>query len=223
MKKIYTFKLTVFMLFFVSACGTYTPKSNHLSAVLSNTQQAMTDLKVKIPTTDKNLLDAHQTLEQKIKELFPLLRKCNEKYALTKPYMATLEGAEKSLTRLHKDFDNVEDKISILSAIHLDYDAKLKSIQNNPRNEATTKIIVTVDSSEDEGFFVFGKLSFEQGLNIKRFRFNRPTQNASQEFVPGYYLFWLEKENRISEPELHLIVGSGKEKEEKKLVLKTPK
>ncbi len=223
MKNFYKFTLTFYISVFMYSCASYGPTDNKLSVVLSKTQQAVTNLAEKIPVTeDDSLIKAYGKLEKKSKELFPALEECNKKYALTPEYMATLQGAQKTLERMDKDFNTIPDKTFILDAIYLDYDAKLTSINSSAKNDANTKIKVTVDSNEEEGYFVFGKLSYEKELNIKRFRFNKPTQKASQDFVPGYYLFWLEKEDRVGEPELHLIMSNGEEKE-KNLVLKTPK
>lgn len=211
------------ILIIASSCASYRSKKNTLSLILSQTQQALLDLQEKItPSTDPKLKKAYLELKQKGEELFPVLEKCNDKYALSPAYVTSLETSKKTLIALHKAYDTTLDKTYILEAIRTDYDAKLQTINNTAKNDATTKIKVIVSSNEEEGFFVFGKLSFEQGQNIKRFRFNQPTQNAIQDFVPGYYLFWLEKEDRIGEPELHLIMSNNGE-EEKTLILKTPK
>ncbi|TSE04094.1 hypothetical protein [Aquimarina algiphila] len=223
MKNFYKLIFASYILLFMYGCASYAPKDNKLSIVLSKTQKAITGLAEKTTVTnDDNLIKAFSKLEKKSIELFPALEVCNKKYALTPEYMATLQEAQKTLERLHKDFNTISNKTFLLDAIYLDYDAKLASITSSAKNDANTKIKVIVDSNEEEGYFVFGKLSYEKELNIKRFRFNKPTHNASQDFVPGYYLFWLEKEDRIGEPELHLIMSDGTE-EEKKLVLKTPK
>lgn len=220
-KKIYMMLLGVIII--MSSCASYRSKKNNLSSVLSQTQQALLDLEEKItPATDPELKEAYFKLKQKSELLFPVLEKCNDKYALSTEYVATLETSKKALLALNKSYDTTVDKTYILEAIRTDYDAKLQTINNTAKNDATTKIKVIVNSNEEKGFFVFGKLSFEQGQDIKRFRFNQPTQNAVQDFVPGYYLFWLEKEDRIGEPELHLIMSNSGE-EEKKLILKTPK
>ncbi|WP_298310693.1 hypothetical protein [uncultured Aquimarina sp.] len=223
MKRLVTQTLTILILAFISGCASYGPKDNSLAIVLSNTQQALASIGEKIVTDgDKELASAYDTLEKKRSELFPLLEKCNEKYALSPEYIATLKEVEKIIRLMNKEFNTTSDKAFVLNAIHKDYDAKLQTIKNTAANNATTKIKVIVNSNEEEGFFVFGKLSYEQGQDIKRFRFNQPTQNAVQDFVPGYYLFWLEKEDRVGEPELHLIMSNSGE-EEKQLVLKTPK
>ncbi|WP_152538416.1 hypothetical protein [Aquimarina macrocephali] len=223
MKNFYQYSLTLCMLILICSCASYGAKNKDLAGVLSNTQQAINNLSAKIPTTsDQTLIKAYQKLEKKYQELAPVLEKCNEKYALTVTYMTTLQEAQKVLQRLDKDFNTISNKGFIIDAIYGDYDAKLQSINSSSKSDANTKIKVLVNSNEDEGFFVFGKLSYEKDLDIKRFRFNKPTQNASQDFVPGYYLFWLEKDDRIGEPELHLIISNGTE-EEKQLVLKIPK
>ncbi len=223
MKNFYKFTLTFYISVFTYSCASYKPTDNTLSVVLSKTQQAVTNLAEKIPATeDDSLIKAYGKLEKKSKELFPALEKCNKKYALTPEYMATLQGAQKIVERMDKDFNTIPDKTFILDAVYQDYDAKLVSINSSAENDANTKIKVIIDSNKDEGFFVFGKLSYEKALDIKRFRFNKPTNSATQDFVPGYYLFWLEKEDRVGEPELHLIMSNGTE-EEKQLVLKTPK
>ncbi|AXT52379.1 hypothetical protein D1818_16590 [Aquimarina sp. BL5] len=223
MKKIIIKTVIVFILVLISGCASYGPKDNSLAIVLSNTQQALASIGEKIVADgDKELVSAYDTLEKKRSELFPVLEKCNEKYALAPEYITTLKEIEKTVSRVNKEFTTTSDKAFILGAIYKDYDAKLQTIKNTAANNATTKIKVTVNSNEEEGFFVFGKLSYEQGQDIKRFRFNQPTQNAIQDFVPGYYLFWLEKEDRVGEPELHLIMSNSGE-EEKQLVLKAPK
>ncbi len=220
-KKIYLLLLGVIII--ASSCASYRSKKNTLSLVLSQTQQALLDLEEKItPTTDPKLKKAYFELRQKGEVLFPVLEKCNDKYALSTEYVATLETSKQTLIDLYKTYDTTTDKTYILEAIYNDYDAKLQTVYNTAKNDATTKIKVIVNSNEEEGFFVFGKLSFEQGQDIKRFRFNQPTQNAIQDFVPGYYLFWLEKDDRVGEPELHLIMSASGE-EEKTLILQTPK
>lgn len=209
--------------FVIASCASYGKKNKDLTQVLANTQQTMNSLAAKMPATeDATLIEAYQKLEKKYQELAPALEKCNEKYALTTEYMSTLKEAQRALQRVDKDFTTASDNAFMLDAIYQDYDAKLKSIYSSPKSDANTKVTVTINSNEDEGFFVFGKLSYEKELDIKRFRFNKPTQNAIQDFVPGYYLFWLEKDDRIGEPELHLILSSGEEGT-KQLVLKTPK
>lgn len=211
------------ILVFIASCSSYKPTNNELDELLVATQQTMNQLAEKMPTTEgDSLTTAFTMLEDKSKKLFPVLVNCNKKYKLTKNYMTTLEEAQKALARLNENFDSTANKDFIINAIYMDYDAKLKSITSSATSDANTKIKVTVDSNEDEGFFVFGKLSYEQELAIKRFRFNRPTQNASLEVVPGYYLFWLEKDGRVGTPELHLILSDGSG-EPQKLVLKTPK
>ncbi|NHN24083.1 hypothetical protein FIA58_000205 [Flavobacterium jejuense] len=223
MKNTYKVLFSFSVLVFVTSCSSYKSTNNELDALLVATQQTMNQLAEKIATTEKDsLTTAFIKLEEKSKELFPALVQCNAKYKLTKAYMTTLEEAQKVLVRLDDNFASMEDRAFVLNAIYLDYDSKLKSINSSATSDANTRIKVTVDSNEDDGFFVFGKLSYEQDLAIKRFRFNRPTQNASLEVVPGYYLFWLEKEGRVGTPELHLIMSDGSG-EPQKLVLKTPK
>jgi len=97
----------------------------------------------------------------------------------------------------------------------------MQTIKSSKNKAATKKVRVTINSAEEEGFFVYGKLSYEQAKDIKRYRFNKPTQNASEDFVPGYYLFWLEKDKRIGKPELYLIMSDGTDAG-KDLILKTP-
>lgn len=223
MKKIITQTVMIFILAFISSCASYRPKNNDLTLVLSKSQQTIASLKEKIAISEEQALkEAYNKLNEKSAALFPILEKCNKKYALTPEYMTTLKEIEKTVSRMNKEFNTTSDKAFILDAIYKDYDAKLQTIKNTAANNATTKIKVTVNSNEEEGFFVFGKLSYEQRQDIKRFRFNQPTQNAVQDFVPGYYLFWLEKEDRVGAPELHLIMSNSGE-EEKQLVLKAPK
>ncbi|WP_130734457.1 hypothetical protein [Flavobacterium sp. J27] len=227
MKKTHPLLLSFCILVFIASCSsykpTYKPTNNELEELLSSTQQTIHQLAEKIsPKTEDSLSISFRKLEEKSKELFPALENCHKKYKLTESYMATLKEAQNALSRLYENFNNIDNKEFILHAVYLDYDAKLKSIYSSPTSDANTRIKVTVDSNEDEGFFVFGKLSYEQELDIKRFRFNRPTQNASLDVVPGYYLFWLEKDGRIGTAELHLIMSDGSG-EPQKLVLKIPK
>ncbi len=224
MKNYFPYGFAFYLVFVMASCAStsYQTKNKQLSKILANTQQTIKSLATKTQATkDEILIRAFQKLEKKHQELRPALEKCNEKYALTTAYITSLQEAQNALQRIDKDFITSTNKAFIIDAIYRDFDAKLQSINNNPNNDANTKVKITINSNEGEGFFVFGKLSYEKDLNIKRFRFNQPTQNATQDFVPGYYLFWLEKENRIGEPELHLIMSGGKE--EKQLVLKTPK
>ncbi len=223
MKNCFPHIFALFTLVLLTGCASYAPKNNDLSLVISKTQQTMTSLAEKLKVSDNDtLLEEYNKVKTTSKELFPLLIQCNEKYALTPEYVSALQEAQKTLDRLVKNFDTADNKKFMLNAIYQDYNAKLQTINNTAQNDATTKIKVLVNSNEEEGFFVFGKLSYEKEQRIKRFRFNRPTQNASQDFVPGYYLFWLEKDDRIGEPELHLILSNEGE-EEKTLVLKAPK
>ncbi|SEK94388.1 hypothetical protein SAMN04487910_1536 [Aquimarina amphilecti] len=223
MKNKYVYLIKLCLLIMIYSCASYGPKNKNLSLVLSKTQQAIGNLEEKITITDDNdLKAAYNELTEKSAVLFPVLENCNDKYALTPEYVATLEATENTLRKLNEEFEIMNNKTFVLNAVSKDYEAKLQTIKNTAQNNATTTIKVMVNSSENDGFFVFGKLSYEQDLDIKRFRFNQPTQNASLDFVPGYYLFWLEKDGLIGEPELHLIMSNGGE-EEKQLVLKTPK
>ena len=223
MKNKYVCLIKFCILIMIYSCASYGPKNKDLSLVLSKTQQAISGLEGEITaTSDNNLQAAYNELIEKSTTLFPVLEKCNDKYALTPAYVSTLEATENTLRNLNEQYETITDKTFVLKAISKDYEAKLQTIKNTAQNNATTTIKVMVNSSENEGFFVFGKLSYEQDLDIKRFRFNQPTQNASLDFVPGYYLFWLEKDGLIGEPELHLIMSNSGE-EEKQLVLKTPK
>jgi len=223
MQYVYKFNMLFLGLLFFGSCASYAPKKNGLTQVLLQTTETVGQLAKKIPTAQNQALTkAFTELEAKQEELFPMLEQCNKKYALTAEYVTSLSQTQKTLERLHGNFDTVRDKVFVLTAIYKDYDAKMQTIKNTAKNDATTKIKVIINSNEEEGFFVFGKLSYEQGQDIKRFRFNQPTQNAIQDFVPGYYLFWLEKEDRVGEPELHLIMSNSGE-EEKQLVLKAPK
>ncbi len=206
-----------------SNCGGYGSIDYGFSETSVNTQKALTNLSTKISTSeDPMLIQTYNKLEKTSNELFLILEDCHKKYKLTKNYITTLQEAQKALERLHQNFASTSDKTLLLEAIYLDYHAKLQSIVSSPQNDANSTIRVTIDSSKEDGFFVFGKLSYEEKLPIKRFRFNKPTHDAFQDFVPGYYLFWLEKEDRIGTPELHLIINNGTEAE-KKLVLETPK
>lgn len=223
MKSIRAYVLLALSTVILYGCASYSPKNNDLSLVLSNTQQTLSMLQKKIAAINSpKLNEAYAALNQKSATLFPVLERCNKKYALSTAYVTSLKEAEKVLKQLTKNETDLANKEGILQAITQDYDAKLQTIRNTAKNDATTKIRVTVNSNKEEGFFVFGKLSYEQEQDIKRFRFNRPTQNAVQNFVPGYYLFWLEKDGRASTPELHLIMSASGE-EEKSLVLQTPK
>ena len=227
MKKTPPLLLSFCVLIFITSCSSY--KSNYksihneLEELLVSTQQTLNELAEKVTTkTEDSLSGSLSKLVAKSKELFPALENCNKKYKLTDNYMTTLVEAQKALASLNENFNSLENKEFILNAVYQDYDAKLQSIYSSPTSDANTRIKVMVDSNEDEGFFVFGKLSYEQELDIKRFRFNRPTQNASLDVVPGYYLFWLEKDGRIGTAELHLIMSDGSG-EPQKLVLKIPK
>ncbi|SNR16917.1 hypothetical protein [Tenacibaculum jejuense] len=215
----------------LSCKSTYYANGNPaLKTTASKTEQEIKKIK-KIASSEQkkdkdasgglSVLKTIDKLEDKQKELFYLLDGCNERSALTTEYLNSLEESYKALQKVAKEKEIVKRQ-KTLEAIYLDYKAKEIAINSSENNDANTKVKVIVDSSEDQGFFVFGKLSFEGNLNIKRFRFTKPTQQASQDFVPGYYLFWLEKGDLIGKPELHLITISGEEKE-KILVLKTPK
>lgn len=223
MKHVYKLAMSIFVVGVIGSCASYTSTSNKLLGVLSNTEKTLASLGEKIPTlNDQTLQDAYSSVEKISQELFPLLKKCNEKYALTPEYISTLRQTQKVLDHMDKNFNTIANKTYTLNAIYQDYNAKLQTIHNTAANDASTKIKVIVNSGAEDGFFVFGKLSYEQEQDIRRFRFNQPTQNATHDFVPGYYLFWLEKEERMGEPELHLIMSNSGE-EEKTLVLKTPK
>lgn len=208
-----------------SSCKTsfYTQGNTDLKVIAMQTKTSLKDLKGNaIKNNDEVILDKLDNIENKRKELFYLLDGCNEKNTLTQEYLNTLKEAQKTIQSVSETYKKTSGKEEILDAIYLDFTAKEASIKSDENNDANIKVKVTIDSTEDEGFFVFGKLSFEQGSNIKRFRFNKPTQKASQDFVPGYYLFWLEKDDLVGKPELHLIILNGEDKV-KTLVLKAPK
>jgi len=239
MKKIYKLLIITIVVSLVSCKSTYYSKDNlALTAIASQTKKTLKSIKkraikeekskyniedeIEIGTqTKSSILKTIAKVENKRKELFYLLEGCNDRNALTPEYLKSLEETQKMLQKLATE-EHIIKKEKILEGIYYDYKAKEMAINSSENNDANTKVRVIVDSNEDNGFFVFGKLSFEGNLDIKRFRFNKPTQQATQDFVPGYYLFWLEKEDRIGEPELHLITFSGEDKE-KVLVLKAPK
>jgi len=207
MKQVQTQVALILITVLLYGCASYGPKNKDLSLVLSNTQRNLTSLQEKITASkEPKLKEAYEKLVLKSKELFPVLEKCNDTYALTPEYVATLKETERRVRDLTKNYETISNKEYIINAIYKDYDAKLQTIHNTAKNNATTTIKVIINSGQD----------------IKRFRFNQPTQNAIQDFVPGYYLFWLEKEGRVGVPELHLIMSSSGE-EEKTLVLQTPK
>lgn len=214
----------LFITLCLSSCGIYYGANDgSVDLLLTETKEIITTLGEKVTTSgDDELIKAYATLKKESDSLMPVLKRCNENYRLTETYIETLEESKSVLEKLVTAFDTLSDKTYVINAIYQDYNAKLNSINSSKKSDANTKIKVIVDSSEDEGFFVFAKLSYEKDADIKRFRFNRPTDNASQNFVPGYYLFWLEKDDLIGEPELHLISINGSEKEIK-IVLKTPK
>lgn len=213
----------VLISFFTCKSAYYQQGNSDLKKIANRTTTALQNIKEKaIAAEDISIEKTIDSLESKQKELFYLLDGCNERNALTLEYLNSLKEAQKMLEKIDQDYTAVAHKTAIIKAIYLDFEAKETSINSDENNDANTKVKVIVDSNEDQGYFVFGKLSFEQDLNIKRFRFNRPTQQASQDFVPGYYLFWLEKGELVGEPELHLIMLNG-EDTEKTLVLKAPK
>ncbi|KAA1245220.1 hypothetical protein [Aquimarina sp. RZ0] len=106
MKKLVTQTVLVFILAFISGCASYGSKNNSLAIVLSSTQHALTSLGEKIVTQrDKEHSSAYDILEKKRSELFPLLEKCNEKYALSPVYMAILNEVEKTIHLMNKEFN----------------------------------------------------------------------------------------------------------------------
>ena len=223
MKQLKVYFICFLITTLVSGCAGYRSKTKDLTLILTKSEQTLNRLQEKIKqSTDSSLRNRFSQLLEKSDTLFPILKKCNEKYALYPEYIATLRETDNTLRALLKDYESISDKQYVINAITQDYDAKIQTIKNTAQNDATTKIKVIVNSNDEKGFFVFGKLSFEHGKDIKRYRFNQPTQNAVQDFIPGYYLLWLEKENRIGTPELHLIMSHSGE-EEKRLVLQTPK
>ena len=161
MKQIYNSIILVFAIVFTSGCASYAPKTNDLTAILVKTNETITQLEEKILISkDRELINAYAELDQKQKELFPLLEKCNEKYALTSEYLSTLRATQKILANMDKNFDQITDKKFMLNAVFQDYEAKLQTIQNTAQNDATTKIKVVVNSGQEEGFFCIWKVIF---------------------------------------------------------------
>lgn len=197
---------------------------NTFPSITLETQRSIERLADKIYTTsNEELTEAFKALKKKQRRLFRILKRCDRRSKIQPGYLTTLHESQKALDQLFQNYETIDNKQFILKSIYLDYDAKRKSINYYVSKDANAKIKVIVNSNEEEGYFVFAKLSYEKDKDIKRFRFDSPTHNASQYFVPGYYLFWLEKDERVSEPELHLIVGNGGTDTEKKLTLKDPK
>lgn len=208
----------------ILSCGVKPPQeSEALLSILAETAASTKKLAGKINTaSDKQLVKTFKTLEKRQRRLFPLLKRCDRNNSILPEYLETLSESQKTLERLFRNYETTDDQQFILESIAMDYDAKKRSINYYVSKDANAKIKVIINSNQEEGYFVFAKLSYEKDMNIKRFRFDSPTNNASQYFVPGYYLFWLEKDERVSDPELHLIVGNGTDTE-KKLTLKDPK
>ena len=208
----------------IFSCGVKAPEeTNPLTSITLKTRQSLKKLADTIyATSDTELIETFSALEKKQRSLFRLLKKCDRNNKLKPEYLVTLSETQKTLDRLFQDEETINDPKYLLESIYLDYDAKQRSINYYVSKDANAKIKVIVNSNKEEGAFVFAKLSYEKNMDIKRFRFNSPTNDASQYFVPGYYLFWLEKDGRTSDPELHLIVGDGTDTE-KKLTLKDPK
>ncbi len=192
-------------------------------SITLKTEQSLKKLTDKIyDTSDKELIKTFKALKKKQRQLFRVLKRCNRNLQLTPEYLVTLSESQKVLDQLFQNYEKTDNKQFLLESIYKDYAAKRKSINYYVAKDANAKIKVIINSNENEGYFVFAKLSYEKGMDIKRFRFDSPTNNASLSFVPGYYLFWLEKDGRVSEPELHLIVGDATDIE-KRLTLKSPK
>ncbi len=208
----------------IFSCAVKAPEeTNALASITLKTQQSLKKLADTIyATSDTELIKTFSALKKRQRSLFRLLKKCDRNNKLKPEYLTTLSETQKTLDQLFQNDETINDPQFILESIYLDYDAKQKSINYYVSKDANAKIKVIINSNEEEGAFVFAKLSYEKNKDIKRFRFDSPTNNASQYFVPGYYLFWLEKDGRVSEPELHLIVGDATVTE-KKLTLKDPK
>lgn len=222
MKKRCVFVIKLCVLFLLCSCASYLPTNNEFPMLLSSTAQAISNLELKVNNSkNNNLKEAYDELTKNSALLFPLLEACNKKYALSEEYIVGIKESKNILVDMESQFETTSNKAFILEAISKDYNAKQQSINNSKNKAATEKVRVTVNSAEEEGFFVYGKLSYEQAKDIKRYRFNKPTQNASEDFVPGYYLFWLEKDQRIGKPELYLIMSDGTDAG-KDLILKTP-
>lgn len=194
-----------------------------LPSITLKTKQSLKRLSAKIDkNSDKEFVETFKALKKKQRSLFRVLKRCDRNRKLKPEYLLTLNESQKVLDQLFQNYETTEDKQFLLESVYKDYDAKRKSINYYVAKHANAKIKVIINSNENEGYFVFAKLSYEKGMDIKRFRFDSPTNNASLSFVPGYYLFWLEKDGRVSEPELHLIVGDATDIE-KRLTLKSPK
>ena len=222
MKKRFVFVIKLCMLFVLCSCASYLPTNNEFPMLLSSTEQAISNLQLKVNSSEDNSLkEAYNKLTETSAVLFPALQACHKEYKISAEYMATIKESRNTLINLENQFGTTSNKAFILEAISKDYDAKLQTIKSSKNKAATKKVRVTINSAEEEGFFVYGKLSYEQAKDIKRYRFNKPTQNASEDFVPGYYLFWLEKDKRIGKPELYLIMSDGTDAG-KDLILKTP-
>ena len=208
----------------IFSCAVKAPEeTNALASITLKTQESLKKLADTIyATSDTELIKTFSALKKRQRSLFRLLKKCDRNNKLKPGYLTTLSETQKTLDQLFQNDEAINDPQFILESIYLDYDAKQKSINYYVSKDANAKIKVIINSNEEEGAFVFAKLSYEKNKDIKRFRFDSPTNNASQYFVPGYYLFWLEKDGRVSEPELHLIVGDATVTE-KKLTLKDPK
>ena len=81
MKNTYKVLFSFSILVFVTSCSSYKSTNNELDALLVATQQTMKQLAEKMPTTEKDsLTTAFTKLEEKSKELFPVLVNCNKKY-----------------------------------------------------------------------------------------------------------------------------------------------
>ncbi|GGI58493.1 hypothetical protein GCM10011444_28020 [Winogradskyella haliclonae] len=168
--------------------------------VAFKTQQTMTYLAESIYKTNSvELRNSFVELEETHNRLFKILVDYSESdNVISEDYLLSLENSQKVLEELSNPFEDIKASLRLFEAIKYDYKAKLQSIDYGISISINEKVKVTVKTTKSSGYFAYIKYSSDENINIKRLRFNNPTNNAERYLSPGYYIIWVEKDNNKS-------------------------
>lgn len=179
------------------------PTKQEYSKVLLKTQTNLTKLAEKVyQTEDENLIRSFKNLEENSKKTQKNLIALEDYSNFPNEYLFTLVDSNSALIRLSNDMEDVEEAKQLIDYISEDYKAKANSINFGITTDVNSKIKVTVETIGGSGYSVFVKYSYDLDIDKKRFLFNNKTNNSVRYFSPGYYIFWIEKEDFKSDSRL---------------------
>jgi hypothetical protein len=198
-KKTHNMKKSIFIIFLVAPYLLIAQTDKlEFYEIAFKTQQTLTKLADAIyPAQNIKLINSFSELEKTTTRLFKVISDTKEKTDFNSEYLKTLKDSQEILDQMVfvKDADDI---YKTFKAVEKDFENKLKSINYGISSNANTSAKIKVTTDED-GYFVYIKYTYDFDKDIIRLRFNNPTNNAERELAPGYYIVWVEKGDYKSE------------------------